>query len=143
MGDDNQTSGLSHSLDGDAARQKMQVKSFTAWVNLHLKTTGLKVDDLKTDFQDGIKLLRLVEIISEDELGKFNQNPVSKFQKVENLNIPLKYINSFLHEVGIRNTYCARLTSPLHRSPPLFHSSLVSSLAPPLRHPLIASVWLC
>ena len=29
------------------------------------------------------------------------------FQKVENLNRPLKYINSFLLEQGIRNTYSA------------------------------------
>jgi hypothetical protein len=90
MSGENMTDGLSRSADGDAARQKMQIKSFTAWVNLHLKKVGLEVRDLKTDFSDGIKLLRLVEVISEDELGKFNQKPVSKFQKVENINIPLK-----------------------------------------------------
>jgi len=90
MSGDNVTDGLSRSIDGDAARQKMQVKSFTAWVNLHLKKVGLQLEDLKTDFQDGIKLLRLVEIISEDDLGKFIQKPVSKFQKIENLNISLK-----------------------------------------------------
>jgi len=107
MPDENVTEGLSGSKDGEAARQKMQIKSFTAWVNLHLKQAGMAVENLKTDFGDGIKLLRLVEIISEEELGKYNQNPVSKFQKVENLNIPLKYINSFLKEIGIRNTYSA------------------------------------
>lgn len=90
MPDENVTEGLSGSKDGEAARQKMQIKSFTAWVNLHLKQAGMAVENLKTDFGDGIKLLRLVEIISEEELGKYNQNPVSKFQKVENLNIPLK-----------------------------------------------------
>ena len=73
-----------------AARQKMQIKSFTAWVNLHLKTVKMEVADLQTDFVDGIKLLRLVEVISEEDLGRYNKNPVSKFQKIENLNIPLK-----------------------------------------------------
>uniref|UniRef100_A0A7S0JEU1 Calmodulin n=1 Tax=Calcidiscus leptoporus TaxID=127549 RepID=A0A7S0JEU1_9EUKA len=102
----NNTEGL-NAAAADAARQKMQIKSFTAWVNLHLKEVKMQVDDLQTDFDDGIKLLRLVEVISEEELGKYNKNPVSKFQKIENLNIPLKFINSFLHEVGIRNSYSA------------------------------------
>jgi len=85
----------------------MQLKSFTAWVNLHLGKTGLEVKDLTKDFGDGIKLLRLVEIISEEDLGKYNKKPVIKFQKVENLNIPLKYINSFLKDIGILNSYSA------------------------------------
>ena len=32
---------------------------------------------------------------------------ISKFQKIENLNIPLKYINSFNHSIGIKTTYSA------------------------------------
>tara|TARA_B100000795_G_scaffold24026_1_gene16054 strand:+ start:830 stop:1048 length:219 start_codon:yes stop_codon:yes gene_type:complete len=30
-----------------------------------------------------------------------------KFQKIENLNIPLKYINSFNASIGIKTTYSA------------------------------------
>uniref|UniRef100_A0A7S0LN62 Calmodulin n=1 Tax=Coccolithus braarudii TaxID=221442 RepID=A0A7S0LN62_9EUKA len=100
----NNTEGLT---TADAARQKMQIKSFTAWVNLHLKTVQMECLNLQTDLADGIMLLKLVEIISEEQLGKYNKNPVSKFQKIENLNIPLKFINSFLTEVGIRNSYSA------------------------------------
>jgi len=95
---------------GDEARQNMQVKSFKAWVNMHLgkeREAKLEVDDLSKDFTDGIRLLRLVEIISEEELGKYNKKPISKFQKVENLNIPLKFINSFLKDIGIKNSYSA------------------------------------
>jgi len=32
---------------------------------------------------------------------------VSKIQKVENLNLPIKYINSFVASIGIRNQYSA------------------------------------
>ena len=93
--------------DDNDTRRRMQVKSFTTWINLHLGKVGDKVDDVKTDFQDGIRLLKLVEVISEDSLGKYNRKPISKFQKVENLNIPLKYINGFIKDQGISNQYSA------------------------------------
>ena len=54
----------------------MQLKSFTAWCNLHLAKAGMKAEDLTKDFGDGIMLLRLVEVISEDNLGKYNRKPV-------------------------------------------------------------------
>ena len=72
----------------------MQIKAFVTWINLHLGKQGLKIEDLRTDFSDGIKLLKLVEQISEESLGKDNKKPISKFQKVENLNIGLNYINT-------------------------------------------------
>ena len=64
-------------------RQSMQKKSFTAWANLHLNKQGEKVEDLKTDFCDGIKLIKLVEIIAEDDLGKYNKKPVSRTRRPE------------------------------------------------------------
>lgn len=44
----------------------MQLKTFTTWVNLHLKRESLMVEDLSKDFADGIKLIKLVEVISEE-----------------------------------------------------------------------------
>ena len=116
----------------------MQIKTFTAWVNSHLKREGLAVEDLSKDFSDGVKLIKLIEIISEDTLGKYKQKPVrgshgralatvrsatlartptrpprsaplqvGKFQKMENLNLPLKYINDFLKSQKISNQYSA------------------------------------
>ena len=54
----------------------MQLKSFTAWINLQLAKVSLKVNDLKTELADGILLLKLVEAISGEELGKYSKNPV-------------------------------------------------------------------
>ena len=93
-----------------AVRQRMQYKTFIKWINHHLKKdkeSKLRVEDLKTDFADGIKLIKLIELISEENLGKYNKKPISKFQKVENLNIPLAYINRFLKEQKISNQYSA------------------------------------
>ena len=63
-------------LLGTQAAQRMQLKSFTAWVNLQLAKVSLKVNDMKTELEDGILLLKLVEAISGEELGKYNKNPV-------------------------------------------------------------------
>ena len=63
--------------------------------------------DLTTDFGDGIKLIKLVENISEETLGKYHKNPTSRIQKIENINLPIKYINSFVASIGIKNTYSA------------------------------------
>ena len=93
-----------------AVRQRMQYKTFIKWINHHLKKdkeSQLRVEDLKTDFGDGIKLIKLIELISEENLGKYNKKPISKFQKVENLNIPLAYINRFLKDQKISNQYSA------------------------------------
>ena len=98
---------MSDGAAGDEARQRMQNKTFHTWVNLHLGRVSLEVTDLKKDFADGIKLLKLVEVIAEESLGKYNKKPISKFQKVENLNIPLAYINGFIKSQGISNQYSA------------------------------------
>lgn len=93
--------------DADAVRQSMQYKAFTTWCNLHLKKANLELANLKTDFADGIKLIRLIEVISEESLGKYNKKPISKFQKVENLNLALKFVNDFLKDMKISNQYSA------------------------------------
>ena len=54
----------------------MQKKTFTAWVNSHLKREGMEVEDLSKDFGDGVKLIKLIEVISEEPLGKYKLKPV-------------------------------------------------------------------
>ena len=48
-----------------------------------------------------------MENISEETLGKYHKNPTSRIQKIENINLPIKYINSFVASIGIKNTYSA------------------------------------
>merc|ERR1719345_289883 len=62
---------------------------------------------LTTDFGDGIKLIKLVENISDETLGKYHKNPAMSIQKIENINLPIKYINSFVASIDIKNTYSA------------------------------------
>lgn len=54
---------------------------------------GLHVNDLFTDLADGKMLLRLLEIISGDNLGRPNKG-VLRVQKIENVNRCLEYLRS-------------------------------------------------
>ena len=53
--------------------EKMQRKSFTAWCNAYLKKiegADCKITDCCEDFKDGLKLIKLLEVLSEQKLPK-------------------------------------------------------------------------
>ena len=53
----------------------------------------IEVEDLFTDLADGKKLLKLLEIISGEKLGKPN-NGKMRFHNVENLNKSLAFLKT-------------------------------------------------
>jgi filamin len=57
----------------------------------------LKIDDLETDFEDGLKLLNLLEVISGKKI-QYNKNVKFYSQKLENVGKALK----FVREQGIK-----------------------------------------
>ncbi len=42
----------------------VQKKTFTNWVNDHLKDTGLAVEDLQIDLDNGVVLIKLLEALA-------------------------------------------------------------------------------
>uniref|UniRef100_A0A8I3RT50 F-actin cross-linking protein n=1 Tax=Canis lupus familiaris TaxID=9615 RepID=A0A8I3RT50_CANLF len=50
----------------DPAWEKQQRKTFTAWCNSHLRKAGTQIENIEEDFRDGLKLMLLLEVISED-----------------------------------------------------------------------------
>jgi actinin alpha len=75
--------------------ERIQKKTFTGWVNSHLSKVGLKIDDLATDFQDGIKMIKLLEVIANDTITGFEKNPGKmRIKQVTNNGIALKFIQS-------------------------------------------------
>lgn len=61
------------------------------------------IKDLGNDLGSGVKLIRLLEIIGNEPLGKYNKNPRLQIQKVENLNTALDFIKHrgiMLHNIG-------------------------------------------
>lgn len=72
----------------------IQQNTFTRWCNEHLKARGYFIKDLKTDLSDGLLLINLLEIISGKSLGRYNKHPVVPYQKLENCNIAINFIQS-------------------------------------------------
>lgn len=46
----------------------MQKKTFTKWVNSHLGRVTCRIGDLYTDLRDGRMLIRLLEVLSGEQL---------------------------------------------------------------------------
>lgn len=74
-------------------RLHIQKKTFTKWMNSFLVKAKMEVDDLFTDLADGIKLLKLLEIISGEKLGKPN-NGRMRVHKIENVNKSLAFLHT-------------------------------------------------
>lgn len=71
---------------------KIQQRTFTRWANTFLIDRMMKIDNLATDFKDGIKLINLVEVISAKSLGKYNKAPKIRAQLLENCAIPIRFL---------------------------------------------------
>ncbi|XP_054271663.1 spectrin alpha chain, non-erythrocytic 1 isoform X2 [Macrosteles quadrilineatus] len=74
-------------------RLHIQKKTFTKWMNSFLQKPRMEVEDLFTDLADGRKLLKLLEIISGEKLGKPN-NGKMRVHKVENVNKSLAFLHT-------------------------------------------------
>jgi Ca2+-binding EF-hand superfamily protein len=79
--------------------EEVQKKTFFNWVNGHLRKKGLKIENLVTDFSDGIKLIKLLEVISNENIKMPNKKPTIRIMKVENVNAALKFVKE--HNVNL------------------------------------------
>ncbi|KAN0027634.1 hypothetical protein ACTFIU_010605 [Dictyostelium citrinum] len=71
-----------------------QKKTFTAWCNSHLRKVGSSIEQIDTDFTDGIKLAQLLEVISNDPVFKVNKTPKLRIHNIQNVGLCLKHIES-------------------------------------------------
>jgi len=76
----------------DKAWENIQKKTFTKWVNSHLAKRAKKIEEITTDFGDGLLLLAFLEVISGKYFAKFEKNPKIRIQKIQNLDLALKFI---------------------------------------------------
>lgn len=74
----------------------LQPQTFEVWVNHNLAKRGMVINDLATDFSDGVKLIHLLEILSDKVVGKYKTTTTSRFVKIENVNIALQFILTVL-----------------------------------------------
>ncbi|KAI8144724.1 actinin-like protein [Fennellomyces sp. T-0311] len=77
----------------DKAWEAIQKKTFTKWVNTKLDMGHVPhIQDLSNDLANGVRLIQLVEIISDTALGRYSTNPRMRIQCVENVNKALNFI---------------------------------------------------
>ncbi|XP_012277113.1 filamin-A isoform X2 [Orussus abietinus] len=85
-------------LAEDAQWKRIQQNTFTRWANEHLKIVNKHIGDLESDLSDGLRLVSLIEVLSQQRLPKYNKRPTFRSQKLENVSVALK----FLDDEGIR-----------------------------------------
>ena len=76
------------------AWRKIQQNTFTRWCNEHLKCVKKYIYNLETDLGDGLTLIALLQVLSHKEIKRYNKKPLSRPQKLENIFIALKFIES-------------------------------------------------
>lgn len=82
----------------DAQWKRIQQNTFTRWANEHLKIIDQTILNLETDLSDGLRLIALIEVLSQKRMPKHNKRPTFRSQKLENVAVALK----FLEDEGIK-----------------------------------------
>ena len=67
----------------------IQKNVFTRWCNERLKVVSLVVEELQTDLSDGVRLVALVQVLSQKKVGRYNKKPRVRAQKMENVQLAL------------------------------------------------------
>ncbi|KAL3998459.1 Filamin/ABP280 repeat family protein [Acanthocheilonema viteae] len=81
----------------DATWKRIQLNTFTRWVKQKLGQVNVTVSDLKTDFEEGLKLIRLIEVLSGKSFGRHNKKVIFRHQKLENISLALQFLENEEH----------------------------------------------
>ncbi|XP_022101216.1 filamin-A-like isoform X2 [Acanthaster planci] len=79
-------------LADDAPWKRIQKNTFTRWCNEHLKCANKHIADLDFDFSDGIRLIALLQVLSQKKVPKHNPKPTFRSQKLENVSVAMKFM---------------------------------------------------
>uniref|UniRef100_A0A8C1K5H7 Filamin C, gamma b (actin binding protein 280) n=1 Tax=Cyprinus carpio TaxID=7962 RepID=A0A8C1K5H7_CYPCA len=80
-------------LAEDAPWKKIQQNTFTRWCNEHLKCMNKKINDLQKDLTDGLKLIGLLEVLSQKKMyRKYHARPNFRQMKLENVSVALEFL---------------------------------------------------
>jgi len=79
-------------LAEDAPWKQIQKNTFTRWCNEHLKCINKRIANLETDLSDGLRLIGLLEVLSQKKSEKYNKRPNFRQMKLENVSVALKFL---------------------------------------------------
>jgi hypothetical protein len=71
-------------MSGEEGWVAIQKKTFTKWMNSHLRKKGFPaIENAQDDFETGINLMNLVNALYSIPIPKYNKDPkVKKFQRI-------------------------------------------------------------
>jgi len=93
-GDPDDMPATERELAEDATWKKIQKNTFTRWCNEHLKCVNKRIATLEKDLSDGLRLIALLEVLSQKRCGKYNRRPNFRQMKLENVSVALNFIES-------------------------------------------------
>uniref|UniRef100_A0A3Q1GK76 Filamin C, gamma a (actin binding protein 280) n=1 Tax=Acanthochromis polyacanthus TaxID=80966 RepID=A0A3Q1GK76_9TELE len=92
--EDDEMPATEKDLAEDAPWKKIQQNTFTRWCNEHLKCVNKTVTDLQKDFSDGLKLISLLEVLSQKKMyRKHHTRPNFRQMKLENVSVALEFLD--------------------------------------------------
>lgn len=72
---------------------QVQQKTFTKWLNNHLRKKGFEpMENVEVEFEDGIKLMQIINALYDTPIPKHTKTPKMRMQKVDNLTLAFKMI---------------------------------------------------
>uniref|UniRef100_A0A4W6F0Q2 Filamin C n=1 Tax=Lates calcarifer TaxID=8187 RepID=A0A4W6F0Q2_LATCA len=92
--EDDEMPATEKDLAEDAPWKKIQQNTFTRWCNEHLKCVNKTITDLQKDFSDGLKLISLLEVLSQKKMyRKHHVRPNFRQMKLENVSVALEFLD--------------------------------------------------
>ncbi|CAJ0587674.1 unnamed protein product, partial [Mesorhabditis spiculigera] len=73
-------------------REPEPQNTFTRWVNNHLKKVPEQIQNLESDLSDGLKLIKLVEVLAQRHVGRYSAQVKFRHQKLENVSVALNFL---------------------------------------------------
>uniref|UniRef100_A0A3Q3M388 Filamin C, gamma a (actin binding protein 280) n=1 Tax=Labrus bergylta TaxID=56723 RepID=A0A3Q3M388_9LABR len=91
--EDDEMPATEKDLAEDAPWKKIQQNTFTRWCNEHLKCVNKTINDLQREFTDGLKLISLLEVLSQKKMyRKHHTRPNFRQMKLENVSVALEFL---------------------------------------------------
>uniref|UniRef100_A0A8P4GRJ8 Calponin-homology (CH) domain-containing protein n=1 Tax=Dicentrarchus labrax TaxID=13489 RepID=A0A8P4GRJ8_DICLA len=92
--EDDEMPATEKDLAEDAPWKKIQQNTFTRWCNEHLKCVNKTITDLQREFTDGLKLISLLEVLSQKKMyRKYHTRPNFRQMKLENVSVALEFLD--------------------------------------------------
>ena len=69
-----------------------QKKTFTRWINAHLKAAETEIEDVETGLADGLKLMTLINLLYKVPIPRYNKNAKMQAAVLDNINMALRMV---------------------------------------------------